>query len=48
MIGIAPPEDVYVRGGAIQIPRWQGWAKGAKQRLDQLMGQAAMPEAVAS
>ena len=42
------PEDVYVGGGAIQIPKWQGWAKGAKQRLDELMGQAAMPEAVAT
>ncbi len=42
------PEDVYVSGSAIQIPKWQGWAKGAKQRLDQLMGQAAMPEVVAS
>lgn len=42
------PEDVYGSGCALQIPKWQGWAKGAKQRLDQLMDQAIMPEAVAS
>ena len=45
--GPLTPHDVYVSGCAIRIPKWQGWAKGAKQRLDQLMGQAAMPEAVA-
>ena len=42
------PHDVYVSGGAIQIPKWPGWAKGAKQRLEALMGQAAVPEARAS
>ncbi len=42
------PHDVYVSGGEIQIPKWQGWAKGAKQRLEALMDQAATPEVRAS
>jgi transposase InsO family protein len=41
------PEDVYVRGGTITIPRWQGWAKGAKERLDKLLERdATMKKAV--
>ena len=36
------PEDVYVRGATITIPKWQGWAKGAKEKLDRMLsGQAA-------
>jgi putative transposase len=31
------PHDVYVSGMAIQIPKWQGWAKSAKKRLERLM-----------
>lgn len=31
------PHDVYVSGMAIQIPKWQGWARGAKARLERLM-----------
>jgi transposase InsO family protein len=31
------PHDVYVSGMAIQIPKWQGWARGAKERLERLM-----------
>ena len=31
------PYDVYVSGQAIRIPKWQGWAKGAKKRLEQLL-----------
>ena len=31
------PEDVYVKGQKVQIPRWQTWAKAAKDRLDQMM-----------
>lgn len=42
------PQDVYVNGLAIGIPRWQGWARGAKKRLDELMGQVSMPAAKAS
>ena len=31
------PHDVYVEGKSIGIPKWQGWAKAAKEELDQLM-----------
>jgi transposase InsO family protein len=31
------PEDVYVNGIAVGIPKWQGWARGAKKRLEKLM-----------
>ncbi len=30
-------KDVYVKGMKVQIPRWQNWAKAAKDRLDQMM-----------
>jgi transposase InsO family protein len=33
------PYDVYVSGQAIRIPKWQGWAKGAKEKLDRLMAE---------
>jgi putative transposase len=35
------PNDVYVDGQAIAIPKWQGWAKSAKEKLDQLISQEA-------
>jgi len=35
------PHDVYVDGRAMAIPKWQGWAKAAKEKLDQLMNQEA-------
>lgn len=35
------PEDVYIHCVATRIPKWQGWAEGAKARLDQLMQQVA-------
>ena len=28
-------------GRQIRIPRWQGWAKGAKEKLDRMMAEAA-------
>ena len=31
------PEDVYVTGLAVQIPRWQGWATKAEEQLDQMI-----------
>jgi len=31
------PHDVYVGGVQVGIPKWQGWAKGAKAKLDQMM-----------
>jgi hypothetical protein len=36
------PLEVYTGGMAIQIPKWQGWAKGAKEKLDRMLaGEAA-------
>lgn len=35
------PAEVYVEGKAIGIPKWQSWAKGAKQKLDELTTEAA-------
>ena len=31
------PHDVYVEGKATAIPKWQGWAKAAKKKLDELI-----------
>jgi putative transposase len=31
------PEDVYVHGCAVELPQWQGWARGAKERLEKLL-----------
>lgn len=38
---VLTPEDVYVKGHAITLPRWQAWAKAAKQKLDEAMAQDA-------
>jgi transposase InsO family protein len=35
------PYEVYVEGKRTQIPRWQGWAKGAKEKLERLMAEAS-------
>jgi putative transposase len=35
------PEEVYAGGRTIRIPKWQGWAKGAKEKLDALMAEEA-------
>lgn len=34
------PEEVYAKGRVVQLPRWQGWAKAAKEKLDEMMGAA--------
>ena len=31
------PSEVYVEVRAVQIPKWQGWARGAKARLAELL-----------
>ena len=31
------PADVYVHGQGVGIPKWQGWARGAKKRIEKLM-----------
>ncbi len=35
------PEDVYLSRVTPQLPRWQGWAKAAKEKLDRLTQAAA-------
>ena len=35
------PAEVYAGDRSIAIPRWQGWAKGAKEKLDRLLTEAA-------
>jgi transposase InsO family protein len=30
------PQDVYQHGLAIRLPRWQGWARQAKEHLEQI------------
>ena len=35
------PLEVYAEGMAIQIPKWQTWAKAAQAKLDALMTEAA-------
>jgi transposase InsO family protein len=34
---VLTPEDVYVKGRAITLPCWQGWAKAARKKLDEAM-----------
>jgi hypothetical protein len=35
------PEEVYAGGLSIAIPRWQDWAKGAKEKLDRMLAEQA-------
>ncbi len=35
------PHDVYVKGRSIGIPKWQAWAKAAKDKLDRMMTEEA-------
>lgn len=35
------PQEVYVDGRKTQIPRWQGWAKAAKAKLDAMLEREA-------
>ena len=30
------PADVYVHGQVVQLPKWQGWAKAAREKLKQM------------
>lgn len=30
------PADVYVHGRAVQLPKWQGWAKAARKKLERM------------
>lgn len=37
------PEDVYVHARAVQLPKWQGWAKAAKEKLRKMTEGAHLP-----
>ena len=34
------PTDVYVQGRTVQLPKWQGWAKAARKKLDDMVAAA--------
>ena len=38
------PEEVYVHGRAVELPKWQGWAKAAKAKLRAMTEGAHFPE----
>lgn len=37
------PADVYVHGRPVQLPKWQSWAKAAKEKLKQMVEDAHFP-----
>ena len=42
---VLTPEDVYVHGGAVQLPKWQGWARAARKKLREMTEGAHFPRA---
>jgi transposase InsO family protein len=32
---VLTPTDVYVRGERVKLPKWQGWARAARRKLDE-------------
>ncbi|MBX9811527.1 MAG: hypothetical protein K2Y16_07950 [Burkholderiales bacterium] len=41
---VLTPADVYVHGQAIELPKWQGWAQAAQEKLKELAQGARLPE----
>jgi len=39
---VVTPQDVYIGGTAIVLPKWQCWAKVAKEKLDAALAQDAI------
>jgi putative transposase len=39
------PTDVYIHGPAVQLPKWQGWAKAARKKLEDMVADAHFPTA---
>jgi hypothetical protein len=35
------PEEVFAGGRTIRNPKWQGWAKAAKEKLDAILQETA-------
>lgn len=42
------PADVYAHGQAVQLPKWQGWAKAARKKLEQMTENMHFPMPAAS
>jgi transposase InsO family protein len=40
---VVTPADVYVRGCEVQLPKWQGWARAAKEKLQAMVAGAHLP-----
>ena len=41
------PAEVYVQGKAVGLPKWQGWAKAARKKLNAIIEDAHFPSAPA-
>ena len=41
------PAEAYVHGRSVQLPKWQGWAKAARKKLDDMVAGAHYPRASA-
>jgi len=39
------PAEVYVHGKAVGLPKWQGWAKAAREKLNAVIEDAHFPSA---
>ena len=37
------PADVYIHGQAVQLPKWQAWAKAARKKLENMVADAHFP-----
>jgi putative transposase len=40
---VLTPADVYVHGQAIELPKWQGWARAAREKLAAMVAGAHLP-----
>jgi hypothetical protein len=38
---VLTPHEVYVEQKVIVLPKWQGWAKAARKKLDEAMAEDA-------
>ena len=44
---VVTPQEVYVQGCAVKLPRWQGWAKAAREKLAAMVAGAHLPTSTA-
>jgi putative transposase len=40
---VVTPTDVYVHGCAVKLPKWQGWARAAREKLEAMVAGAHLP-----